>query len=34
MYETGRDLDSDYRETSKGGLAVVYVRDQLGEPIE
>ncbi|MBE6638152.1 MAG: serine dehydratase [Ruminococcaceae bacterium] len=31
MYETGRDLDSDYRETSKGGLAVVYVRDQLGE---
>ena len=31
MYETGRDLDSDYRETSKGGLAVVYMRDQLGE---
>ena len=31
MYETGRDLDSDYRETSKGGLAVVYIRDQLGE---
>ncbi len=31
MYETGRDLDSDYRETSKGGLAVVYMRDQLGK---
>jgi len=31
MYETGRDLHSDYRETSKGGLAVVYVREQLGD---
>ncbi len=24
MYETGRDMHSDYRETSKGGLAVNY----------
>jgi len=29
MYQTGRDMDSKYRETSHGGLAIMYRNDEL-----
>ena len=29
MYETGKDLGSHYRETSKGGLAKKYCRNKF-----
>jgi len=29
MYETGRDLNPCYRETSKGGLAKMYKQDKM-----
>lgn len=31
MYETGKDLSSRYRETSRGGLAKLYMRDANGK---
>ncbi len=31
MYETGKDLSSRYRETSRGGLAKLYVGDMNGK---
>ena len=32
MYETGKDLKSHYRETSKGGLAKKYCRNKFYNP--
>ena len=34
MYRTGKDLDEKYRETSHGGLAVIYSSKMNGEKTE